>query len=107
MALRELNFTFVPEDPQPFPVGWSHRGVVGSGDMEVMFKQADLGGEVQIKVCTPVVGFDEVWERVLDRFVRESQVSDAVIEINDNNATPVVVSMRMRQAIEEARKEVA
>ena len=40
-----------------------------------------------------------------DRFVRESQVSDAVIEINDNNATPVVVSMRMRQAIEEARKE--
>ena len=42
---------------------------------------------------------------MLDRFVRESQVSDAVIEINDNNATPVVVSMRMRQAIEEARKE--
>ncbi len=105
MALRELNFTFTPEDPRPFPVGWSHRGVVGSGDMEVMFEQADLGGDVQVKVCTPVVGFDEVWERVLARFVAESQVSDAIIEINDNNATPVVVSMRMRQAIEEARKE--
>ena len=53
----------------------------------------------------PVVGFDEVWERVLERFVKESGVSDVAIEINDNNATPVVVSMRLRQAIDEARKE--
>ena len=95
MALRELNFTFTPDDPRPLPVGWFHRGVTGSGDMEV----------VQVKVCTPVVGFDEVWERVLERFVKESGVSDVAIEINDNNATPVVVSMRLRQAIDEARKE--
>ena len=81
MALRELNFTFTPEDPRPFPVGWSHRGVVGSGDMEVMFEQRDLGGDVQIKVCTPVVGFDEVWERVLDRFVRENE--DGTVSITD------------------------
>ena len=97
MALRELNFTFTPDDPRPLPVGWFHRGVTGSGDMEVMLEQ--------VKVCTPVVGFDEVWERVLERFVKESGVSDVAIEINDNNATPVVVSMRLRQAIDEARKE--
>ena len=64
-----------------------------------------MAGDVQVKVCTPVVGFDEVWERVLERFVKESGVSDVAIEINDNNATPVVVSMRLRQAIDEARKE--
>ena len=42
---------------------------------------------------------------MLERFVKESGVSDVAIEINDNNATPVVVSMRLRQAIDEARKE--
>lgn len=105
MALRELNFTFMPDDPRPLPVGWFHRGVTGSGDMEVMLEQRNLAGDVQVKVCTPVVGFDEVWERVLERFVKESGVSDVAIEINDNNATPVVVSMRLRQAIDEARKE--
>lgn len=105
MALRELNFTFTPDDPRPLPVGWFHRGVTGSGDMEAMLEQRNLAGDVQVKVCTTVVGFDEVWERVLERFVKESGVSDVAIEINDNNATPVVVSMRLRQAIDEARKE--
>ena len=105
MALRELRYTFSPEDPQPFPVGWSHTGVVGSGDMEVMFERKDLGGAVEFKVVTPVAGFDEVWERVLERFVNDSRLSDVSVEINDNNATPVVVSMRMRQAVEQARKE--
>lgn len=72
----------------------------------MVFTQPDsMAGDVQVKVCTPVVGFDEVWERVLERFVKESGVSDVAIEINDNNATPVVVSMRLRQAIDEARKE--
>lgn len=68
MALRELNFTFTPDDPRPLPVGWFHRGVTGSGDMEVMLEQRNLAGDVQVKVCTPVVGFDEVWERVLEAF---------------------------------------
>ena len=76
-----------------------------TGDKEAMLEQRNLAGDVQVKVCTPVVGFDEVWERVLERFVKESGVSDVAIEINDNNATPVVVSMRLRQAIDEARKE--
>ena len=46
-----------------------------------------------------------MWEKVLDRFVRDSGLADVSVEINDNNATPVVVGMRMRQAVEEARKE--
>ena len=69
MALRELNFTFTPDDPRPLPVGWFHRGVTGSGDMEVMLEQRNLAGDVQVKVCTPVVGFDEVWERVLENLL--------------------------------------
>lgn len=106
MALREINFTFSPESPKPFPLEGSHRGVVGSGDMEVMFTKQDLGGKVEFKICTPVSGFDAVWEKVLGRFVNEYQVSDCIVEINDNNATPVVASMRMRQAMEEVMEGV-
>ena len=106
MALNELNFTFTPEEPNAFPIEWHHSGVVGSGDMEVMFEQKDLGGKVEVKVVTPVSGFDDVWERVLERYVNSTGVSDASIEINDNNATPVVVSMRLRQATREAFGEV-
>lgn len=105
MALTELSFTFKADDPKPLPVEWSHTGVVGSGDMEVMFERKDLDGAVEIRVITPVTGFDQVWEKVLDRFVRDSGLADVSVEINDNNATPVVVGMRMRQAVEEARKE--
>lgn len=106
MALRELTFTFSPSDPKPFPLEGSHRGVVGSGDMEVMFTKADLGGKVEFKICTPVSGFDDVWEKVLERFVNESSIADCTVDINDNNATPVVVSMRLRQALEEALRGV-
>ena len=70
-----------------------------------MFERKDLDGAVEFKVITPVTGFDQVWEKVLDRFVRDSGLADVSVEINDNNATPVVVGMRMRQAVEEARKE--
>ena len=105
MALTELSFTCKADNPKPLPVEWSHTGVVGSGDMEVMFERKDLDGAVEFKVITPVTGFDQVWEKVLDRFVRDSGLADVSVEINDNNATPVVVGMRMRQAVEEARKE--
>ena len=102
MALNEFGFTFASDDPKPFPLEGIHRGVVGSGDMEVLFTKSDLGGKVEYKICTPVSGFDDVWEKVLERFTESTGLADCVVEINDNNATPVVVNMRMRQALEEA-----
>ena len=64
-------------------------------------ESADLGGAVKVKVVTPVTGFDQVWNKVLGRFVNENSLGDLSIEINDNNATPVIVSMRLRQALAE------
>ena len=105
MALQELHYTFRATEPQPFPLEWSHSGVVGCGDMEVMFERCMLDGEIRFKVVTPVRGFERVWEQVLGRFVNETNLADVSVEINDNNATPVVVLMRLRQALKEARKE--
>jgi malonate decarboxylase delta subunit len=99
--LHEINFEFKAENPTDFPEEFVHFGVVGSGDMEVIVEHKDLGGAVRAKIVTPVTGYDEVWRRVLERFVNDTGVANASLEINDNNATPVVVSLRLRQALSE------
>ncbi len=100
-TLHELNFEFKAETPIKFPADFLHYGVVGSGDMEAIIEKGELNGLVKIKVVTPVTGYDEVWRRVLQRFVDDTGIANASIEINDNNATPVVVSLRLRQAFSE------
>jgi malonate decarboxylase delta subunit len=101
MALQNLEFVF-DGGPGPFPREWSHTGVVGSGDMEVLIRREKLGGKVKVKVVTPVSGFDAIWEKVLGRFVAESGLGDVTIEINDNNSTPFIVATRLKQAVLEA-----
>jgi len=99
MALNRLQFEFAPAKPRSLPVPMVHYGVVGSGDMEVMLEAKALGGKATIEVVTPVNGFDHVWQLVLQRFIDESQLADVAISINDNNATPAVVSLRLHQAL--------
>lgn len=103
MALVHLNFSFAGVPGASISRGWSHSGVVGSGDMEVLITRRDQNGRINVSVCTPVAGFERVWEMVLGRFVAESGCGDLDLEINDNNATPFVVGIRLRQALIEAR----
>lgn len=104
MALQRLHFTFdAPAGYTTLPRDWSHSGVVGSGDMEVLLNRKELGGKVEVTVVTPVSGFDDIWEKVLRRFVEETSTGDLTIEINDNNATPYIVMTRLRQALLEAK----
>jgi malonate decarboxylase delta subunit len=104
MALQEIYVSY-KQNPGYFkiPADWSHSGIVGSGDMEVLIRRKDLDGEVKFKVLTPVKGFDDIWKKVLLKFADESKLGDAEIEINDNNATPFVAATRLRQALLEAR----
>ena len=99
--LHQLTYELKAENPADFAADFQHYGVVGSGDMEVILESMNLDGAVRIKVVTPVVGYDEVWRRVLQSFVNDTGIGNASIEINDNNATPVVVSLRLRQALSE------
>lgn len=103
MALKHLEFSYQGVPGASIPGEWAHSGVVGSGDMEVLLFRREQQGRVNVKVCTPVTGFDQVWESVLGRFVENSGCGDLDLEINDNNATPFVVSLRLRQALLEAR----
>jgi malonate decarboxylase delta subunit len=104
VELNELHFEFAVDNPVELPKPWTHFGVVGSGDMEVLMEKKDFNGAVKIKVVTPVKDFEKVWRLLLGYFVMESRLGNVLIEINDNNATPLVVKTRLRQALAEVRK---
>lgn len=79
----------------------AHVGVVGSGDLEVLLEPS-ADGRAHVLIRTSVDGFGAVWKNVLDRFfVRHPGA--VRIEINDFGATPGMVTLRLEQAIEEAR----
>jgi len=105
MALHEMNFKIKAEGKtESFPKEWSHTGVVGSGDMEILMKHKELGGAAEVKIVTPVTGFDEIWEKVLEKFIVENKLGDVLLEINDNNSTPFIAAMRLKQALIEAKE---
>jgi malonate decarboxylase acyl carrier protein len=102
-SLNTLIFEFTPSEPKALASQAMHYGVVGSGDMEVLVHQEALNGAARFKVVTPVTGFDQVWEKVLHRFVEETGVNNLFFEINDNNSTPAVVNLRLHQTLSELR----
>lgn len=99
--LSEFELEFKADKAKDFPVEFLHYGVVGSGDMEIIMEKKSLDGAVKVKVRTPIAGYEEVWRRVLNRFVNDTHIANVSIEINDCNATPVVGSLRLRQALTE------
>lgn len=107
MALEILEFEFPSANKQGIAKDWSHYGVTGSGDMEVLMVKKDLGGGVKATVNTPVKGFGPVWEKMIRKFVNDTGVGNVSLEINDDNATPIVVYMRLRQALAEATAKEA
>ena len=107
MALQTLEFEFKDSVPKTIEKEWSHMGVTGSGDLEVLMEKKNLAGKVKVKVVTPVIGFDAVWQKMLQKFVSDCHVGNVSIEINDDNATPIVVYMRLRQALAEANEKGA
>ncbi|MBK1624869.1 malonate decarboxylase acyl carrier protein [Afifella marina] len=105
MALNTLEFDLKLDEVTHSIDTPIHLGVVGSGDMEVLMEPKDLKGAVSVRIVTPVAGFDELWKRVVEKFVSETLLGDVHLEINDNNATPAVVLLRLRQGFAEATGE--
>ena len=100
--LNEIQFTVEPVSGfETIDKAWSHNGVVGSGDLEVLLRRKD-GPNVDVKITTPVSGFENVWKAVLTKAIQDSGVGGVSIEINDNNATPFIVATRLKQGFIEA-----
>ena len=52
-------------------------GVVGSGNLEVLVSQHDQADICQIEVTTSAVGFQHVWQSVLNEFAQRHAVAVA------------------------------
>lgn len=74
-------------------------GVVGSGNLEVIVESNDAASTV-FQVQTAVDNFQAIWELVIQDFVHEQQPVGLIFTINDNGASPPIVSLRLRQALE-------
>jgi malonate decarboxylase acyl carrier protein len=102
MALHHISQHFAGNGARAALPQAVHCGIVGSGDLEVLLEPKALAGGIEISICTPVTGFDHVWEIVLTRFLESGPLGDMQVSINDNNATPAVVALRLQQALQQA-----
>lgn len=92
--MQDLTFRFTGSQPV---ARRAHVGVVGSGDCEILVEPHE-SDEVIVRLRTTVDGFDVVWRRVLESFFTRYPVAGRY-EVNDQGATPGVVSLRLRQAV--------
>jgi len=76
-------------------------GVVGSGNLEVLIEPLAQEGACTIEVNTAVNGFGNIWQAVISDFFARHPLADVRISVNDNGATPAIVSLRLDQAVEE------
>jgi malonate decarboxylase delta subunit len=100
--VRTLQFTF------PATARAAHRahvGVVGSGDLEILFEPADAVSAT-VRVRTSVEGFDEVWQATLGRFFARVPLAGSW-ELNDAAATPALVTLRLQQAAQAAGSDAS
>jgi malonate decarboxylase delta subunit len=75
-------------------------GVVGSGNLEVLFEPAPQPA-CRFRVQTSARGFGTIWEAVLRDFHERHDFAGLQVSINDMGATPAVVSLRLSQAAAE------
>lgn len=72
-------------------------GVEGSGNLEVIVEEHDA---TQFDITTTVAHYQMLWQLVIDAFVSAFQPVNLKFTIHDNGATPAIVSLRLRQALE-------
>lgn len=74
-------------------------GVVGSGNLEVIVEDHDTL-DTHFTIQTSVASYQSLWKVVIEAFVHEYKPIGLRFTLNDNGATPPVVSLRLRQAME-------
>lgn len=83
-----------PKDRQ-----WALAGVVGSGNLEVMFERKPRSaGEMECHVETSIPGYRDSWLAALADFANNYAVGGTKVTIHDQGAAPVLVNLRLRQA---------
>ncbi|CAN5672502.1 hypothetical protein BH09VER1_BH09VER1_01960 [soil metagenome] len=90
-----------PSKPLAWPPGktWSLAGVVGSGNLEVLFEQNTEDPEkMDCQVESSIPGYEDSWFAALADFAVLYAVGGTKVTIHDQGADPTIVTMRLRQA---------
>lgn len=103
--MQTLRYELGPFSKPARDIGSGIVGVVGSGNLEVLFEATELADKVKFVVATSVHGFDETWTAVIRDFAERYQLANLVVTINDAGATPAVVALRLMQAVQEFRSK--
>lgn len=74
-------------------------GVVGSGNLEILFQLGDDTTVCAFEVNTSANGFAATWESVLRDFAENHAAGGLRVAINDMGATPAVVTLRLGQGL--------
>lgn len=77
-------------------------GVVGSGDMEVLFTPEKNLNTLSVAIKTSVDGSAQRWQHLFERLASLRTLPAGHLEINDFGATPGVARLRIEQVFEEA-----
>ena len=77
-------------------------GVVASGNLEILVEDNKNNTETtSFDIKTSTEGYEEIWKSVISDIVNEYEIGGLNFSINDGGAVPAIVSLRLRQAIEE------
>ncbi|AXU97634.1 MAG TPA: malonate decarboxylase acyl carrier protein [Erwinia persicina] len=76
-------------------------GVVGSGDMEVLYV-ADDKDELRVAITTSVDNSSPRWQALFERLSSFGALPSGQMTIHDFGATPGVARIRIEQVFEEA-----
>jgi len=80
---------------------WALSGVVGSGNLEVLIEPHPSAADtVAYSVETSIPGYKESWLAALSDFATHYAVGGTAITVHDQGAPPVVIKMRLRQALD-------
>lgn len=101
--MEKITQTY-PSQPLAWPDGktWSLAGVVGSGNLEVLIEAATGNAEsAEFAVETPIPGYNDSWLASLEDFAAHYPLGGTKITIHDQGAPPIVVKLRLRQALDQ------
>jgi malonate decarboxylase delta subunit len=92
-----------PSQPIKWPSNrsWALSGVVGSGNLEVLIEPDPASPQTaSFTVETSIPGYRDSWLAALKDFASHYAVGGSCFTIHDQGAAPVVIKLRLRQALD-------
>jgi len=92
-----------PSAPLAWPAKtpWALAGVVGSGNLEVLLEPGTTPDAAEYDVQTSFPGYQDSWLAALSDFSTHYALGGAKVTIHDQGAAPIVIKMRLRQALDQ------